>query len=62
MKNELTSKKVASQASKVMRGADKRLTACHMMISALQAQIDFIKLAKSVAASALTQAEDKKRK
>ena len=61
MKNEKTSKKVASQASRVMKEADKRITACHMMVSALQAQIEFIKLAKSVAASALTQTTDKKK-
>lgn len=62
MRNERTSKKVASKSSAIMREANKRISACEMMIVMLQTQIAFINAVKSVAASALTQASDRKKK
>lgn len=59
-RNEYTSPAVARTAGKLMREADKRIAACYMMISALQAQLEFLKATKSVIASALTQSKDRK--
>lgn len=59
-RNEVTSKAAAKAASAVLRNSAKRKAACRMIISAMQAQIEFIEEAEKAAASALTQTPDRK--
>ena len=67
MKNEKTSKKVSSKAAKLMNEMDKQIAINSKIMVQLGAAFDaledsniLLEIAKSVAASALTQTPDKK--
>ena len=58
-RNEKTGKKVASKAGKLMEDIGYQLESTELMFVQLNSIADTLNLAKSVAASALTQATDK---
>lgn len=60
-RSEKTSKTVASQAAKLMTDLDQAINSQHLLISCAQGTIRTLEAAKSVAASALTQAPDRKK-
>ena len=62
MKNERTSKKVAKKASAVLENAGPTIAALEGISEVALEIVKYIKNAKSVAASALTQTPDKKKK
>jgi hypothetical protein len=61
MKDEKTSKRVATKASKVIKKAPDVLHDIEVIRSMLKFMEDFAKEAKSVAGSALTQTPDRKK-